>query len=78
LKIAEVTSRFTNLDDFIASVESIGFELDHRDESNKMFVMLMFTKAFQSTSKAKENGRSLLKDEKSESVKLKPCVYKKR
>jgi ribosomal RNA-processing protein 8 len=76
LKIAEVSSRFTDLDEFIASVESIGFKLDYRDDSNKMFVMLEFTKAFESPTKPKSKPSS--KDEKLDSVKLKPCVYKKR
>ncbi|KAI8978525.1 methyltransferase-domain-containing protein [Pilobolus umbonatus] len=44
LKIAEVVSRFTDLDAFIELLESMGFEFLDKDEDNKMFIMLYFTK----------------------------------
>ncbi|KAI9306678.1 methyltransferase-domain-containing protein [Cunninghamella echinulata] len=44
LKIAEVVSRFSDVDGFIDLVESIGFDFIEKDDGNKMFVMFYFTK----------------------------------
>jgi len=44
LKIAEVISRFTDVDVFIELLESMGFEFIDKDDSNKMFIMLYFKK----------------------------------
>ncbi|KAI9478405.1 MAG: methyltransferase-domain-containing protein [Benjaminiella poitrasii] len=44
LKIAEVVSRFTDLDAFINLLENLNFEFVDKDDSNKMFVMLYFEK----------------------------------
>ncbi|CAH1777360.1 unnamed protein product [Owenia fusiformis] len=65
LKIAEVVSRFENLNRFIIQVEKLGFMLERKDESNKMFVMLDFKK-----------GGNM--DPSAEPIQLLPCVYKKR
>ncbi|KAI8381571.1 methyltransferase-domain-containing protein [Radiomyces spectabilis] len=44
LKIAEVVSRFSDVDGFITLLERLGFEYMDKDDSNKMFIMLYFTK----------------------------------
>ncbi|KAI8647428.1 methyltransferase-domain-containing protein [Parasitella parasitica] len=44
LKIAEVVSRFSDLDSFITLLESLGFDFMDKEDDNKMFVMLYFTK----------------------------------
>ncbi|KAI8927794.1 methyltransferase-domain-containing protein [Entophlyctis helioformis] len=44
LKIAEVISRIENLDQFIDGIASMGFKLTKKDSSNKMFVIVEFTK----------------------------------
>jgi hypothetical protein len=37
-------SRFSDLDSFITLLESLGFDFMDKDDDNKMFVMLYFTK----------------------------------
>ncbi|KAJ8656839.1 hypothetical protein O0I10_007436 [Lichtheimia ornata] len=44
LKIAEVISRFSDVDGFIDLLEHLGFDFVDKDASNKMFIMLYFTK----------------------------------
>ncbi|RCH83981.1 25S rRNA (adenine645-N1)-methyltransferase [Rhizopus stolonifer] len=44
LKIAEVVSRFSDLDQFITLLEGLGYDFMDKDDDNKMFVMLYFTK----------------------------------
>ncbi|KAL9559872.1 hypothetical protein MBANPS3_000197 [Mucor bainieri] len=44
LKIAEVVSRFSDLDSFISLLEGLGFDFMDKEDDNKMFVMLYFTK----------------------------------
>ncbi|ORZ00471.1 methyltransferase-domain-containing protein, partial [Syncephalastrum racemosum] len=44
LKIAEVVSRFPDLDGFISLLERLGFDFMDKEDDNKMFVMLYFTK----------------------------------
>lgn len=44
LKIAEVVSRFSDLDSFITLLEGLGFDFMDKEDDNKMFVMLYFTK----------------------------------
>ncbi|CAO3645513.1 unnamed protein product [Mucor fragilis] len=44
LKIAEVVSRFSDLDSFISLLEGLGFDFIDKEDDNKMFVMLYFTK----------------------------------
>ncbi|GAA5862651.1 hypothetical protein JCM8547_003500 [Rhodosporidiobolus lusitaniae] len=78
LKIAEVTSRFPSIDDFVKLLVSLGFTLSHKDDSNSHFLLLDFTKtsndegeAGQSQQKRDENSR------KAEKL-LNPCIYKRR
>ncbi|KAI9202025.1 ribosomal RNAprocessing protein putative [Polychytrium aggregatum] len=70
LKIAEVTSRFTNLDDFVGTLQSIGFKFLRKDTSNKMFVMLDFVKT------RRPKGATHRAPDEPEL--LKPCIYKRR
>ncbi|OBZ83023.1 Ribosomal RNA-processing protein 8 [Choanephora cucurbitarum] len=44
LKIAEVVSRFSDLDAFITLLEELGYDFMDKEDDNKMFVMLYFTK----------------------------------
>ncbi|KAI9479595.1 methyltransferase-domain-containing protein [Zychaea mexicana] len=93
LKIAEVVSRFTDVDEFIALLEEMGFEF-----MDKMFIMLYFTKQevdvdqeidqemLEGLSKAQKRALkkgagvhvSQSKLQKKAEKLLKPCVYKKR
>lgn len=67
LKIAEVKSRFSTTEGFAKTMKKFGFELAHLDESNKMFVLLDFKKA-----------RSTTAHPHLPTLKLMPCLYKKR
>ncbi|KAJ3262028.1 25S rRNA (adenine645-N1)-methyltransferase [Boothiomyces macroporosus] len=64
LKVCEVKSRISDLKEFIVGVENLGFKLTKKDEKNKMFVLLDFTKT------EKKAGDAM--------PVLKPCLYKKR
>ncbi|CAH1267561.1 RRP8 [Branchiostoma lanceolatum] len=67
LKIAEVASRFENINGFIRGLALFGFKLASKDLSNSHFVMFDFTKISEPrTSRA------------SASLELRPCLYKKR
>jgi ribosomal RNA-processing protein 8 len=68
LRIAEVSSRFPDVEEFIETLSSIGFIIKQKDTSNKVFTLFQFKK------KAAE--KRTLQD--STSVLLKPCLYKKR
>uniref|UniRef100_L7M0R4 Ribosomal RNA-processing protein 8 n=1 Tax=Rhipicephalus pulchellus TaxID=72859 RepID=L7M0R4_RHIPC len=67
LKIAEVKSRFSTTQGFAKTMKKFGFELEHLDESNKMFVLFDFKKA-----------RSTTAHPHLPTLKLMPCLYKKR
>eukprot|EP01134_Creolimax_fragrantissima_P000969 CFRG0969T1 len=69
LKIAEVTSRIPNIDDFIQVLsEEFGFDLVDKDVRNSHFLMFTFTKA-----------RRINTDEQNLSTEvLRPCIYKRR
>ncbi|XP_078683071.1 uncharacterized protein LOC144917168 [Branchiostoma floridae x Branchiostoma belcheri] len=67
LKIAEVASRFENINGFIRGLGLFGFKLVSKDLSNSHFVMFEFTKMSEpKTSRA------------SSALELRPCLYKKR
>ncbi|CAI2175472.1 12402_t:CDS:2 [Funneliformis geosporum] len=70
LKIAEVVSRFSDINSFIEVLAELGFKLIKKDDTNIMFIMLDFVKTNpRKTKKSKlYNSKDLLK----------PCVYKKR
>ncbi|KAI8100041.1 methyltransferase-domain-containing protein [Halteromyces radiatus] len=55
MKIAEVVSRFSDIDAFIDLVETIGFDFMEKDDNNKMFIMLYFTKRHESISMENAN-----------------------
>eukprot|EP00127_Corallochytrium_limacisporum_P006085 Clim_evm34s218 gene=Clim_evmTU34s218 len=69
LVIAEVSSRITSNDDFVRSVEDIGFECKNVSTGNTHFAMFRFTKAG-----GKAPGRKAARSV----VPLKPCIYKRR
>lgn len=91
LKIAEVVSRFIDVEAFVAALKALGFELKHSDASNKMFIMFDFVKP---DPNATSNGKKGSKGNKGnkqkgqessvdvnvldESSLLKPCIYKRR
>ncbi|XP_047519649.1 ribosomal RNA-processing protein 8 [Pieris napi] len=67
LLIAEVESRFDNVDTFVAEVQKIGFSLKKMDKNNQVFYFMEFTKI-----------REAPKKSKLPYLTLKPCLYKKR
>ncbi|OCH90736.1 hypothetical protein OBBRIDRAFT_584527 [Obba rivulosa] len=73
LKIAEVASRFTDVDDFASLVNSIGFRLKSKDDSNTHFTLFEFKKTARKPKSEKE-WEGLL----SRGSILKPCEYKRR
>jgi hypothetical protein len=86
LRIAEVVSRFTALDDFTKSLAVLGFKLIHKDDTNKMFVMLDFKIignggrppfAGKGKSKGKDGAKGKPVTPTAPNA-LKPCIYKKR
>ncbi|XP_065058219.1 uncharacterized protein LOC135686004 [Rhopilema esculentum] len=66
LKIAEVTSRFLDIQEFVKDICDLGFKCVSKDCSNKMFVLMEFMKVRKSKSKTHLN------------IRLKPCIYKRR
>ncbi|KAI8355373.1 methyltransferase-domain-containing protein [Mortierella sp. GBAus27b] len=88
LKIAEVISRFTDVDAFVEALKTLGFELKRSDASNKMFIMFDFIKPDPSTASSSKKGSKGSKKKGPEdtptvdmldgSSLLKPCIYKKR
>ncbi|BGP48587.1 25S rRNA (adenine645-N1)-methyltransferase [Rhodotorula kratochvilovae] len=75
LKIAEVTSRFTSIDEFVKLVNALGFSLSHKDVSNTHFILLDFTK--KSGADANEEGKAAERTRKAATL-LNPCIYKRR
>ncbi|KAF8222744.1 hypothetical protein L208DRAFT_1320823 [Tricholoma matsutake] len=73
LKIAEVASRFTDVEEFLALVQSIGFELNSKDDSNSHFTLFEFRKIPRKWKSDKEWSKIT-----SKSSVLKPCEYKRR
>ncbi|TFK76040.1 hypothetical protein BDN72DRAFT_930669 [Pluteus cervinus] len=73
LKIAEVTSRFTDIEDFQSLVTSIGFKLSSMDKTNTHFTLFEFRKVSRKCKSAKEWAKI-----GSKGSLLKPCEYKRR
>lgn len=69
MKIAEVESRFEDVNRFVKAVERFGFEPVSQDLSHNLFYFLDFKKA-RNISKKRKN--------KLPELTLKPCLYKKR
>lgn len=67
LKIAEIESRFDNVNAFIQNIQGCGFKLMSKDVSTKVFYFLYFKKTNDAVDYAKAKDFA-----------LKPCLYKKR
>lgn len=76
LKIAEVVSRIEDLKIFTKGIERLGFKMKSKDTSNKMFVLMEFTKVSDSPASSKQDIDTL--DQDASIPKLKPCIYKRR
>ncbi|XP_015181435.1 PREDICTED: ribosomal RNA-processing protein 8, partial [Polistes dominula] len=70
LKIAEVESRFDNIDEFIKLLKIYGFSNTWKDLSKNLFYFLDFQKIQDITTTSKKN--------KLPKITLKSCLYKKR
>ncbi|TFK99080.1 methyltransferase-domain-containing protein [Pterulicium gracile] len=75
LKIAEVSSRFTDMKKFIEVIKNVGFKLVSKDDSNTHFLMLEFVKDAKKTKLKSEADVVALMNRGSL---LKACEYKKR
>ncbi|KAH7916100.1 methyltransferase-domain-containing protein [Hygrophoropsis aurantiaca] len=73
LKIAEVASRFTDTDEFVSLIGSIGFKLHNKDDRNSHFTLFDFKKVPQVAKTEKEWSKLMSKGSL-----LKPCEYKRR
>ncbi|KAI0291704.1 methyltransferase-domain-containing protein [Russula brevipes] len=73
LRIAEVTSRFTNVQQFQSFVKSFGFKHESTDHSNTHFTLFEFQKTTRKPRGEKEWNELLTKGDI-----LKPCEYKRR
>ncbi|KAF8076251.1 ribosomal RNA-processing protein 8 [Lyophyllum atratum] len=73
LKVAEVASRFTDVEEFQAVIASIGFRLRSKDDSNSHFTLFEFKKMARTRKGDKEWAKLL-----SRADLLKPCEYKRR
>ncbi|KIJ70248.1 hypothetical protein HYDPIDRAFT_104934 [Hydnomerulius pinastri MD-312] len=73
LKIAEVASRFTSVDDFTSLVSSLGFKLKKKDDHNSHFTLFQFKKVARRAMSEKEWSSIM-----SRGGVLKPCEYKRR
>ena len=69
MKIAEVESRFDNINRFIKTIERFGFIPVSQDLSHNLFYFLDFKKT---------NNISPKRKNKLPELTLKPCLYKKR
>ncbi|KAF2359714.1 Ribosomal RNA processing protein 8 [Trinorchestia longiramus] len=67
MKIAEVESRITNVEEFVANVQKLGFKCWKKPVNHNYFVSFDFKKV-----KDVKNRANLPE------IKLKPCLYKKR
>ncbi|XP_041973172.1 ribosomal RNA-processing protein 8 [Aricia agestis] len=68
LLIAEVESRFDDVDSFTKEVQKLGFTLRKLDKTHKVFYFMEFTKTREPP----------VKKSKLPSLYLKPCIYKRR
>lgn len=70
MKIAEIESRFEDLNHFIHGVERMGFEAVAQDLSHNLFYFLDFKKK---SNVSKKKKKKIIPE-----LSLKPCFYKKR
>lgn len=68
MKIADVESRFDNVDEFITLLKSYGFIITWKDLSHNLFYFMDFKKV----SDVNRNAKKL------PPITLKACLYKKR
>ncbi|KAF7331895.1 Uracil phosphoribosyltransferase [Mycena kentingensis (nom. inval.)] len=73
LKIAEVASRFTDVEEFIGIVSSIGFKLKAKDDGNTHFTLFEFKK-IATVGKTDKEWEDITR----KGAVLKPCEYKRR
>ncbi|WAQ86521.1 hypothetical protein PtA15_7A247 [Puccinia triticina] len=84
LRIAEVTSRFVDVDLFVTFIKSLGFSNLSQDQSNTHFILFKFKKAALANSEKDLSSVNLLSPKtKLELIEtgrklLKPCIYKRR
>ncbi|KAI5124858.1 hypothetical protein M0805_007291 [Coniferiporia weirii] len=74
LKIAEVASRFTNVDKFTSVINSVGFRLVSKDERNSHFTLFDFKKTEGSRKLDEEAWQKIMV----RGDVLQPCEYKRR
>jgi ribosomal RNA-processing protein 8 len=67
LKIAEVESRFENVDKFTSDLKKYGFSLVKKDYNQQLFYFMDFKK-----------DNDVKKKNKLPEINLNPCIYKKR
>lgn len=70
MKIAEVESRFDDINTFVSQLTKYGFESMKVDKSNEMFIFMDFKKTNDISKTALKKKLPILE--------LKPCIYKKR
>lgn len=73
LEIAEVTSRFENVDQFLSLVSSVGFKFKSKNDSNTHFTTFEFQKIPRKGKTEKDWEKVMSKGKI-----LKPCEYKRR
>ncbi|OAX42920.1 hypothetical protein K503DRAFT_682308 [Rhizopogon vinicolor AM-OR11-026] len=73
LKIAEVASRFSDVDEFVSLISSTGFKMKTKDDHNSHFTLFEFKKVPRTTKTNKEWSEVMSKGDI-----LKPCEYKRR
>jgi len=73
LKIAEVSSRFENVDQFVSLISLAGFKFKSKNESNTHFTTFEFQKIARK-GKTEQDWEKLM----SKGGILKPCEYKRR
>ncbi|EIW61792.1 25S rRNA (adenine645-N1)-methyltransferase [Trametes versicolor FP-101664 SS1] len=73
LKVAEVASRFSSVDEFTSFVCSFGFTLKSKDDRNTHFTLFEFEKASRKLKSEKEWKKLMARG-----AILKPCEYKRR
>ncbi|KAI9350824.1 methyltransferase-domain-containing protein [Obelidium mucronatum] len=76
LRIAEVVSRFPDVNKFVDALTGIGFKLTKKDASNKMFILFDLVKVDKPVPISKKR-KGADKDEYGDPL-LTPCLYRKR
>ncbi|KZT20772.1 ribosomal RNA-processing protein 8 [Neolentinus lepideus HHB14362 ss-1] len=74
LKVAEVASRFTDIEAFVSLITSIGFKLKSKDDQNTHFTLFEFRKVSRKHEISEKEWEKIL----SRGSLLKSCEYKRR